>query len=465
VIVDVIDAGPAGPEPRIWRHGYQSWSPSGWARLGVDTDPSATKAPSLVRGMHHADATPVEDPFELRSEQVVVVVGADGAPQVLAFDHGTEHDGTFRVRVRDGRIQVAVDAVLDGGQAELHRVGGFASLDEWAATQPGRVDAPYQVGWCSWYHWFHDITEDALRRQLELNAEWPFEVFQLDDGFQAHIGDWLETNEKFPSDLPAIAALVRDAGRTPGLWIAPFLAAPDSRLAREHPDWCARHEPTGAPLMGNYNPAWGGAVWTLDTTQEAVLDHIAGVARQLVDMGFPYLKLDFTYAPSLRGVYADPTRTPAQRVRAGVDAVRRGAGDEAFLLGCGMPLAQGVGLVDGMRIGPDVAPYWEPKPDAWEGPSYRTVAPSTASALSATRERQFMHRRLWLNDPDCLMLRTSETELTPRQVSAWAMAVAESGGMALVSDDLALLDDDSRALLDRVLEVGRAADAAAATGR
>ena len=37
-------------------------------------------------------------------------------------------------------------------------------------------------------------------------------------------------------------------------------------------------------------------------------------------------------------------------------------------------------------------------------------------------------------------------------------AVAASGGMALVSDDLSLLDDDARSLLDEVLTVGRAVD-------
>jgi alpha-galactosidase len=157
-------------------------------------------------------------------------------------------------------------------------------------------------------------------------------------------------------------------------------------------------------------------------------------------------------------VYADPSRTPAQRVRAGMDAVRRGAGDDVFILGCGLPIAQGIGVVDGMRIGPDVAPFWDAPATVWEGTLYRDVAPSTSNALRAVVARQFQHRRLWLNDPDCLMLRTTATRLTPAQVEQWAMAVAESGGMALVSDDLSLLDAGSRALLDRVLATGRAAD-------
>ena len=37
---------------RMFRHGYQSWSPSGWATFGVDEDPSRTSgAISLVVDM------------------------------------------------------------------------------------------------------------------------------------------------------------------------------------------------------------------------------------------------------------------------------------------------------------------------------------------------------------------------------------------------------------------------------
>ena len=42
---------------------------------------------------------------------------------------------------------------------------------------------------------------------------------------------------------------------------------------------------------------------------------------------------------------------------------------------------------------------------------------------------------------------------------AWALAVGVSGGMALVSDDLALLGADARRLLDEVVALGREADA------
>jgi alpha-galactosidase len=212
------------------------------------------------------------------------------------------------------------------------------------------------------------------------------------------------------------------------------------------------------------NPGWGGPVHTLDTTNPDVLDHLERVARELVAAGFPYLKLDFTYAPHLPGVYADPSRTPAQRVRAGYDAIRRGAGDGAFLLGCGAPLGACIGVVDGMRIGADVAPWWHAHGGPWRPAGYEQGEPATVNAWRNTLTRSFLHRRLWLNDPDCVMLRTSHTALSAEAARGWALAVGVSGGMALVSDDLALLDRGSHALLDEVLELGRASDAAARDG-
>jgi alpha-galactosidase len=297
-------------------------------------------------------------------------------------------------------------------------------------------------------------------------------VFQIDDGYQAAIGDWLGTNAKFPSSLDQLAGAIAAEGHRPGIWLAPFLVAPDSDVARRHPDWSVRYLPGGqdhGPLRAWWNPEWGGGdegfMHALDTTNPEVLDHLESVAAALVDAGFTYLKLDFTFAPSIDGGYQDPALTPAQRVRAGFEAVRRGAGDAAFLLGCGAPLANVVGVVDGARIGQDVAPVWALEPGAETVPGYLAVEPATSHAHASTLARSFMHRRLWLNDPDCLMLRTTGTSLLPAAAEAWAETVGVSGGMALVSDDLGLLGDRERALLQEVIDVGRASDAAARAGR
>ncbi len=478
---------------RLFRHGYQSWSPSSVVTFGVDVDPSTLAGSEFMQAAYHADQRQVAGD-ELRSELVVLLrdagVRSDGQPVLLGFDGGHDHDGTFRIR-RDASGEVVVaaeaflgDAELVGGERRsLHgvvvderpEVDGAAKLDAWATDvgrrHGGRVSAPYQVGWCSWYHYFADVTERDLRANLAQAGDWPFDVFQLDDGYQAAIGDWLATNDSFPSSIDTIASTIAAEGRTPGLWLAPFLAAPDSRLVAEHPDWVARFRVDGRadrPLRGWWNPIWAGGedgfMYALDTTNPAVLAHLEQLGRTLVDAGFGYLKLDFTFAPSFDGVWSDPGATPAQRVRAGYDAIRRGAGEDTFILGCGAPMGHVLGAVDGNRIGQDVAPLWTLDRSAEVVPGYLDVQPATRFAFTNTVTRSFLHRRFWLNDPDCLMLRSSETDLTPQAARTWAHTVAVSGGMVLVSDDLALLDDGDRSLLDDVITIGRAADDAARSG-
>lgn len=488
-LVHRIDV-PDGPV-RMFRNGYQSWTPSTTGVLGIDTDPSLRADFEFLQAVHHADQRRAR-PSELRSEWVTVLVAGDhGTPVLVGFDGGDRHDGTLRLRTTGDDVELRAEAFL--GDAELR--GGAVRplhalevvvgdptdraaadlLGSWAgrAGRVGgaRVGAPFQVGWCSWYQYFHDVTEDAVRANLARADAWPFEVFQVDDGYQAAIGDWLQTNERFPSDLAGLASSIRSSGRTPGLWLAPFLVAPDSEVARRHPEWIARHLVDGAdagPLRTWWNPPWGGGedgfMYGLDTTHPEVADHLARLAAAVVDAGFPYLKLDFTFSPSVDGGYTDPGRTPAERVRAGFDALRRGAGDEAFLLGCGVPLANVVGLVDANRIGPDVAPVWALDPAEEMVPGYLGIQPATSHAFTNTLTRSFMHRRLWLNDPDCLMLRTTDTGLSEAAARTWALAVGLSGGMTLVSDDLALLDDRSHRLLDEVIALGRAADAGARAG-
>ena len=336
-----------------------------------------------------------------------------------------------------------------------------AFADAHGRLASARTASPYLSGWCSWYHFFHAVTEADVLRNLEALAaarsEISIDVVQIDDGYQREIGDWLETNAKFPRGLAPLAAEIRAAGFTPGIWTAPFCVVAESRLFAEHREWLLRSGEGW--LRGLLHPAWSrdASVYVLDPSRPEVRAHLASVFRELRALGFDYLKLDFLYVAAMQADAFDPGMGRAQRLRAGLDAVRAGAGDGAFLLGCGCPLGAAVGVVDGMRIGPDVAPSWRAEPGV-RIPGIEETLPSTRAAVRSVLARAWMHRRLWLNDPDCLMARARDTRLSPAEARTLAIAIAATGGMLLFSDDWPSLDAAGRALVRDTLAAARAVD-------
>ena len=475
---DVATGIPAQAPARFFKHGYQSWSGSGAVDVGPPRPHPRDGAPFIARLNHQSEARrPERFPEAQTSELFTIVESPAVAERVMVGFIGAAHALTS-VTVPSPDMVVA-RAMLDGvalapgERRELEPLFIVASNEpaarlaaRWAGAigraMQARIEAPFQRGWCSWYHYFHAITEDALRANIKslaaMRAEFPIDVIQLDDGFQSALGDWAETNDKFPSGLRRIADAIRGAGFKAGIWTAPFLAARDSRLMNEHPDWFIVHEQSGQPVRAGYNPNWTSSddkfAYALDPSNAAFRAHLERLFAKLTrDFGYSYLKLDFLYAAAAGGIRRDPALTRGETLRRGLEAIRAGAGDSAFILGCGCPLGQAIGIVDGMRVGPDVAPFWG---------STATGAgdPSTVYALDAIVARSFMHRRLWLNDPDCLMLRERETRLSADERAALAATIAASGGMLLISDDMALLDREaSGALLRAVARIAEEIDA------
>src|SRR6266851_1983435 len=465
-----LDTGfdPASPA-RFFKHGYQSWSSSYPAAVGHAA--SAQTRSLLTRISHQSEAERLESAPESATSELFTIVESDSSRErFLCGFTGAANQFTTLTVISPNRVTAR--ALFDGVWLRPGEMFDVEPLAYWRSDQDAarmaaqwaellgnhmsaRVDAPYQRGWCSWYHFFDAISEDALRLNLqklrELHLEFPVDVVQLDDGFQAALGDWDQTNAKFPSGLKRIADEIREAGFTPGLWTAPFLATRDSNLGREHPDWFIRNK-VGEPLRAVHNQSWTAgedkSAYALDPSHPEFSRYQEQLFHRLVhEFGYGYLKLDFLFAAAAEGRRYDPSLTRAQTLRRGLETIRRGAGDETFILGCGCPLGPAVGVVDGRRIGPDVAPYWG-----------GDVEPGTRLAIDGILARSFMHRRLWLNDPDCLMLRVSETRLSREERFALTAAIAISGGMLLFSDDMNLLDEDSGRLFRIVADVGMEVD-------
>jgi alpha-galactosidase len=323
-----------------------------------------------------------------------------------------------------------------------------------AREMHARVPKQVATGWCSWYYFFSEVNEQDFVGNLDQVAksreEMPLSTVQLDDGFEAEVGDWLDVNVKFPNGLAWLAERAGNAGLRPGVWLAPFIVKPTSVTAREHADWLLR-DIHGQPVSSGYN--WGQFTQALDPTHPGAQDYVQRVISQAVhEWGFPYLKLDFLFAAALPGRRHDPQTTRAQALRRGLEMVRQAAGQDTFLLGCGSPLGPGVGIFDAMRIGPDVAPDWYPRmfniTALWRDES---GMPSARNAIRSTLVRSALHGRWWHNDPDCLLARADDTRLTEDEVQSLASVIGLSGGLVLSSDDLPRLTPDRRRYLTALL--------------
>jgi alpha-galactosidase len=460
---------------RFFKHGYQSWSSSYPVAVGMRLG-ARVREDLAARLAHQSEITrPAETPENAISELFTIIESSSSSDRLLAGFIGSANQLT-NLTVTTPDLIVA-RALLDGAILRPNesvqieplvclRSGESAArlAARWAAmlgeAMRARVHAPYQRGWCSWYQYFHNISEDVfisnLRMLKELRSEYPLEIVQLDDGYQAALGDWTRTNPNFPSGLKRIADQIRDSGFTAGLWTAPFLACRDSQLMREHPDWFITTDgnPVGAAQVPDWTNHDDKFAYALDSSDPSVTSHLEQLYSNIVsDFGFEYLKLDFLFAGAVEGNRRDAGVTRAQSLRRGLEAIRRGSGEQAFILGCGCPLGPAVGIVDGMRIGPDVAPHW--------GVSAGGGEAGTVLAIDAIVARSFMHRRLWLNDPDCLMLRAEQSQLSADEREALAWTIAASGGMLLISDDMSLLNQASSDLYRAVAEIGAQVDTAA----
>jgi alpha-galactosidase len=457
----------------VFRNGYQSWSGTGSYRaVERDLDPRfGFLRVSQVDLRHRSRGRP----GVFRSDGFSAIKNLrSGEALVCGFLDARHAFGGVEVDVSGGvcrRLRAASDCddrelapgqsmsseplwlAASGDAAALLRAYAIASGERMQA----RVRERAPRGWCSWYYYFQNVTESHVLENVaalqDLRVECPCDYVLIDDGYQRAVGDWLESNAKFPHGMSWLGEQIRRAGFAAGIWLAPFIARPESRLYREHPDWFVRTD-DGKPRAALWNPTWGwkGRAYALDTTHPAVLGWLEQLGATLAGTWrYQILKLDFLFAAALPGVRYDTQATRAQSLRRGLEALRRGAGDEAFLIGCGCPLMPAVGVVDAMRIGPDVAPFWT----NWlsRGPLRDRHGVSTKHAIRNTLTRAWLHRAWWLNDPDCVMVRERRTQLTYAEVRTLATVIALTDGLFVMSDRMDRLPPERRGLLIRAQEL------------
>ena len=332
--------------------------------------------------------------------------------------------------------------LTDGGEYEVFD-GYFLEL----GIRP-RTAKPV-FGYTSWYNHYQDINESTIKEDLRsLDAlTCKADVFQIDDGWQTAVGDWLSVDhDKFPEGMKKIADEISGSGLTPGIWFAPFVCEENSEIFRNNKNWILLDDKLEY-VRGGSN--WSG-FYALDIYNPEVREYIRFAIETIVnEWGYRLLKLDFLYAAC---IVPRRDKTRGQIMAEAMDFLRECAAD-AMILGCGVPLASAFGKVEYCRIGCDVSLDWNDKPHMRLMHRERV---STKNTVLNTVFRRQLDGRAFLNDPDVFLLRPCNNSLSDEQKNCLAEINALMGSVLFTSDNFYDYTEKETKELSKVLKIRNA---------
>ncbi|MDR2046380.1 MAG: alpha-galactosidase [Clostridiales bacterium] len=336
-------------------------------------------------------------------------------------------------------------AVVDGSYdvfSLLTVKGGYDEVfDEYFNRLGAKLRAKKPLkGYTSWYNYYQSISEEIILRDLNaLTAAAPeINAFQIDDGYQTAVGDWLSVDhKKFPNGMKTIADAIRGKGLKAGLWLAPLAAQHNSKVAAEHPEWLIK-DAGGSPIVMGTN--WGG-FFGLNFYLPAVRGHIKRVFDTVLnDWGYDLVKLDFLYAASAVPLNG---KSRAECMYDAMDFIRECVGGKE-ILGCGAPIIPCVNKVEYMRIGADMGLSWS---QSLYGAVTHREDVNTRNAIHNGLNRRHLNGRAFLNDPDVFLLRSYNIRLSFEQRKLIARLIKMTGGVLFTSDDVNRYNDEQKEFL------------------
>ena len=284
---------------------------------------------------------------------------------------------------------------------QQHR--GLRYFEPWAYTiWPSPV-----AGWCSWFAFFDKVTEDDIRRTADVVARtlapFGYEYIQVDDGYQRATGApefWLQTNQKFPSGLAALAGYIRGKGLKPAIWTNAAFSQTD----------IADGTRTGSCSISRRARRGNWIDLVVDGSNAQALNTLVRpIYRELRSQGWEYFKLDalrhlrYEGYNAYGGHFARKGVERAEAFRAYVRSVREEIGRDRFLMACWGVRPELVGIADACRLGTD-------------GFSFAGLA-----------QYNSFNNVVWRNDPDHI-------ELSEREAWRSTMVTSLTGSLFLLTD-------------------------------
>ncbi len=332
--------------------------------------------------------------------------------------------------LHNGEDTTLIDVFVTNGSYDEVFDAYFAALGVQKPENPVHMS-----GYTSWYNYFTKISEEIILRDLEglTRAGDTANIFQIDDGYEYTVGDWLETTDKFPKGMKYLADQIHAKGFKAGLWLAPFNCTKKSKTYQAHKDWVIKQD--GKPVIGTI--AWGGA-YVFDMYNEEFRTYIKEVFRNVFDeWGFDMVKLDFLYSQAM---FPRNGKTRAEIMSDGIQFLRELVGDHLFL-GCGVPHGVGFGIFDACRIGCDVAKEYGGT--IVNRMNFAAEIPSAQNSMVNAIFRRHLNGRAFVNDPDVFFLRDFNIKFNMDQKLLLGFVNHLMGGVLFVSDDVGQYDDEA----------------------
>lgn len=409
--------------------------------------------------------------FLISDNAIKVVLDLDGIQLLpgetaeledLLVLHSHRRTASGSTRTRDHLFRVAGSSLYQTHLAAAARAPHtLASCATGRCAVAPRLTAPRVTGWCSWYAHGFRVTVDDIRaaaRDIKIfqREGVPLQYLQIDDGYQKHMGDWLDASHTLGVSMDELVHELNDQGVDVALWVAPFVAGKDSRVLADHPEWFVKDPRTSQPLASDVVTfgGWREAPWfVLDGCHPEVQAHLEHLFRHFHSRWkIRYFKLDALFW----GVMGTGTRfasrpgngtkprqcTRIEGYRLGMAAIRRGA-PGSYFVGANHPVWASVGLLEASRLSGDV---------------YRHMN----VLRSVGREsllRGWQHRVLWHGDPDVVVLAQGVGGMLPIDQALFSASVCLAvGGVTLSGDWLSSVTGVRRRILERLVKAPPHAD-------
>lgn len=322
------------------------------------------------------------------------------------------------------------------------------------------VEAPEKnapTAYCTWYLYGGSYNETDFKENISQfrKERIPFDVFLIDACWDNDRWGDFETNlNQFPSGMKWVADEIMSLGYIPGIWTCPFIVDSDADLVKDKPEWLLKNS------KGEYCifPMGSARHFILDLTYPGVVQYLEDNYRKFAkDWGYRYYKFDFmraTYSNVDQQFY-DKKVTSLEAYRMGLEAIRRGVGNESYISVCGGHYGGSFGIAESQRSGSDVLSIWR------ESELYKYRQNILRTWMSD----------LWHVDPDAMMVRRKTDKpfqqydlaagfFTDDEAFTNSINQFVGGNLLTFSEKFSTLDEDRKMLYKHVIPAPNAASRA-----